>query len=81
MNGKTFVDRMNSCYHCDIPNDRQTVRHLKDMGLYRTVGKGSNRRVYCDFKVFLTIAIETCPMMYASCLIFLSGNEFGLSGK
>lgn len=81
VNGKTFVDRINACYHSDIPYDRQSVRHLKDMGIYKTIGKGDNRRIYCDFKVFLTIAIETCPMMCASCLILIADNAFGLTNK
>lgn len=81
MNGYKVVSRINSCYGTNFPFDRRIVRHLKDMGLYKTLGRGSNRRIYCDFNVFITIAMETCAMIYASCCIFIMDSIMGLPRK
>lgn len=64
---------------------------LKAAGVYRTAGRGTNRSTWCDPYIWVLIAMELNPMLYAQTVIWLTdglilnrieaGNMYrGLSG-
>lgn len=67
--------------------DREGIaKVLKGLGVWRTTGKGSNRVVMCDPYIWVAIAVEMNPMLYAKVMMFITdslifdrieaGNEF-----
>lgn len=38
---------------------------LKGLGLYKTTGRGPDRSVFCDASIWVLIALELNPMIYA----------------
>lgn len=69
-----FIDRINALYNIQIPKTRNTVKYLKTHGLYKVTGARSNKKIYCDFNLFVTIAFYSCPQFAASICIMI-GNS------
>ena len=73
LNKEEFIDRINALCKCNIPKDRNTSKHLKDLGLYAVKGARDNKRIFCSFEVFITFAFYSCPQFAASICIMI-GN-------
>jgi hypothetical protein len=50
------------------------IRVLKNLGLYKTVGRGENKEVVCNPDIFVLVALELNPMFYAKTVIWLTDN-------
>lgn len=48
------------------------TKMLKAAGAYRTTGKGVNRSTWCDPYIWVLIAMELNPMLYAQTVIWLT---------
>lgn len=48
------------------------VKVLKEMGAYRTTGRGANKTTWCDPYVWILVAMELNPMLYAKTVIWLT---------
>lgn len=73
--GHSFIDRINCLYKCNIPKDRKTASHLKEIGIYKVKGARENKRVYCKFGVFITYVYMSCPQLAASVCILVGGGK------
>jgi hypothetical protein len=45
---------------------------LKRMNVYKTTGRGENRETYCDPYIWVLIALELNPMIYAKVIMFIT---------
>lgn len=50
------------------------VKVLKGLGLWSTSGRGSDRAVYCDPYIWMLLAMEFNPMIYAKVIIWLTDS-------
>lgn len=50
------------------------VKVLKGLGVWKTTGKGENRSVYCDPYIWVLLAMELNPMIYAKVVIWLTDS-------
>ena len=48
------------------------VNVLKGLGTYKTTGRGSNKTVMCDPFIWMLLAMELNPMIYAKVIIWLT---------
>lgn len=48
------------------------VKVLKKVGAYKTTGRGENRRVVCDPYIWVLVAMELNPMLYAEVVTWLT---------
>lgn len=55
----------------DVENQGLT-KLLKAAGAYRTAGRGENRSTWCDPYIWVLIAMELNPMLYAQTVIWLT---------
>lgn len=75
INSVRFCERLSATIGIKIESNRRTVDQLKSIGIYKTVGKGADRRVYCDYNVLITVAYDLCPQLGAAVIIFLVDNS------
>lgn len=47
---------------------------LKSLGIWKTTGRGENRTVMCDPYIWVSIALELNPMIYARVVIWLTDS-------
>jgi hypothetical protein len=47
---------------------------LKNLGIWKTTGRGENRTVMCDPYIWVSIALELNPMIYARVVIWLTDS-------
>jgi hypothetical protein len=53
--------------------ENQGITHvLKDLGVWKTTGRGENRNVMCDPYIWTLLAMELNPMLYAKVIIWLT---------
>ncbi len=60
-----------SDFIADIEN-RGVVKVLKELGLYKTTGRGENKTVYCNPYIWVLVAMELNPMIYAKVVTWLT---------
>ena len=48
------------------------TRVLKGLGVYKTTGRGSDKSVMCDPYIWMLLAMELNPMLYAKVIIWLT---------
>lgn len=48
------------------------VKFLKEIGVYKTSGKGANKTVYCSPYIWVLVAMELNPMIYAKVITWLT---------
>lgn len=48
------------------------VKVLKGLGLWNTTGRGADKAVYCDPFIWMLLAMEFNPMIYAKVIIWLT---------
>lgn len=48
------------------------IKVLKGVGVYKTSGRGANKSTWCDPYVWVLIAMELNPMLYAQTVIWLT---------
>lgn len=50
------------------------VKVLKGLGFWKTTGRGSERAVFCDPFIWMLLAMELNPMIYAKVVIWLTDS-------
>lgn len=50
------------------------VKYLKQIGVWKTTGRGENRTVMCDPYIWVAIALELNPMIYAKVIGFITDS-------
>ena len=58
----------------DIVKKEGMTKFLKGLLLYKTTGRGSDKIVMCDPYVWILIAMELNPMLYAKVIIWLTDS-------
>jgi hypothetical protein len=56
----------------DMANENGIVKVLKDCGCYKTTGRGENKRVMCNPYVWVLVAMELNPQLYAKVITWLT---------
>ena len=55
-------------------DSKGVTKVLKELGLYKTTGKGENKTVMCDPYIWILLAMEMNPMIYAKVVIWLTDS-------
>lgn len=55
----------------DVEKDG-VVKYLKNKGVYKTTGRGENRTVFCDPYIWVLVAMELNPQIYAKVVMWLT---------
>lgn len=50
------------------------VKVIKGLGLWKTSGRGSEKSVYCDPYIWVLLAMELNPMIYAKVIVWLTDS-------
>lgn len=50
------------------------VKTLKELGVWKTTGKGSEKAVFCNPYIWVLLAMELNPMIYGKVIIWLTDN-------
>ena len=50
------------------------VKVIKGLGLWKTTGRGSDKSVYCDPYIWVLLAMELNPMIYAKVIVWLTDS-------
>lgn len=50
------------------------VKFMKSLGVWKTTGRGAERSVYCDPYVWVLLAMELNPMLYAKVVFWLTDS-------
>jgi hypothetical protein len=58
----------------DMVEKEGVVKVLKELGVYETKGARSTKRVYCDPYIWVLIALELNPMIYAKVIMWLTDS-------
>lgn len=86
MRGKDFIERayyllkergiieMQICTFIEMAEKEGIVKFLKGLGVWKTTGKGANRSVYCDPYIWVLLAMELNPMLYAKVVFWLTDS-------
>ncbi len=48
------------------------VKALKELGMWKTSGRGENKSVYCDPYIWVLLAMELNPLLYAKVIIWIT---------
>lgn len=56
----------------ELVKNQGVVGVLKDLGVWKTTGRGENRNVICDQYIWTLLAMELNPMLYAKVIIWLT---------
>lgn len=56
----------------ELVESQGIVNVMKDLGVWKTTGRGENRSVMCDPYIWTVIAMELNPMLYAKVIIWLT---------
>lgn len=48
------------------------IKHLKQLGVYKTIGARKNKTTWCNQDIFVLLAMELNPMLYAEVVCWLS---------
>lgn len=60
-----------TCFY-EQAKEQGIVRVLKELGVYKTTGRGENRTVYCNPYIWVLIAMEMNPQIYGKVVIWLT---------
>ena len=86
MRGKDFQER---CYHLlnergiinmqisvfmEMVENEGIVKVLKGLKVWKTGGRGENKSTYCDPYIWVLLAMELNPLIYAKVVIWLTDN-------
>lgn len=65
-----FID---SCFHESMEafKNKGNARYLKDLGVYKNTGRGKNSNVSCNAYLWMLVAMELNPMLYARVVTWL----------
>lgn len=58
----------------DMVNKEGLTKVLKGLGLYKTTGRGSNKSVIADPYIWVLLAMELNPMLYAKVIVWLTDS-------
>jgi hypothetical protein len=63
-----------TCFHAftELVESQGIVNVMKNLGVWKTTGRGENRNVMCDKYVWTVIAMELNPLLSAKVLIWLT---------
>lgn len=56
----------------ELLDNQGMVKTLKSLGVYKTAGRGANKTTWCDPYVWVLVAMELNPMIYAKTVIWLT---------
>jgi hypothetical protein len=48
------------------------LKYLKQLEVYKTTGRGENKTTWCDPYIWVLVALELSPVLYAKVVIFLT---------
>ncbi len=67
---------VNPCFQgfMEMANTEGIAKVLKRLKVWKTTGKGDNRQVMCDPYIWVLIAMEMNPMLYAKVVIWLTDS-------
>ena len=60
-----------SVFMADVEN-LGMIKVLKSLGVYKTTGRGSEKRVMCNPYIWVLVAMELNPMLYAKVVMWLT---------
>lgn len=58
----------------EMVKNEGVVKSLKGLGVWKTTGKGSDKAVFCDPYVWMLLAMELNPMIYAKVVFWLTDS-------
>lgn len=58
----------------ELVDNQGIVNYLKNLGVWKTTGRGTNRNVVCDPYIWTLLAMELNPMLYAKVIIWLTDS-------
>jgi hypothetical protein len=58
----------------ELADSQGIVNYLKNLGVWKTTGRGEHRNVVCDPYVWTLLAMELNPMLYAKVIIWLTDS-------
>jgi hypothetical protein len=58
----------------ELADSQGIVNYLKNLGVWKTSGRGENRNVVCDPYIWTLLAMELNPMLYAKVVIWLTDS-------
>jgi len=58
----------------ELVGNQGIVNYLKNLGVWKTTGRGTNRNVVCDPYIWTLLAMELNPMLYAKVIIWLTDS-------
>jgi hypothetical protein len=58
----------------ELVDNQGIVDVLKNLGVWKTTGRGTNRNVVCDKYIWTLLAMELNPMLYAKVIIWLTDS-------
>lgn len=56
----------------DLVEKQGLVSILKEIGVYKTTGRGSNKSTYCNPYIWMLVALELNPQIYAKVVVWLT---------
>lgn len=65
---------INVCFHTFMErvSDIGIVKYLKEIGVYKTTGRGVTKATFCSPYIWVLIAMELNPMLYAKVITWLT---------
>ena len=65
-----------TCFHAftELVENQGIVNVMKNLGVWKTSGRGENRNVVCDPYIWTLLAMELNPMLYAKVVIWLTDS-------
>jgi hypothetical protein len=58
----------------ELVENQGLVNTMKNLGVWKTTGRGENRNVVCDKYIWTLLAMELNPMLYAKVIIWLTDS-------
>ena len=58
----------------ELVDNQGLVNTMKNLGVWKTTGRGENRNVVCDKYIWTLLAMELNPMLYAKVIIWLTDS-------
>jgi hypothetical protein len=58
----------------ELVENQGLINVMKNLGVWKTTGRGTNRNVVCDPYIWTLLAMELNPMLYAKVIIWLTDS-------
>lgn len=71
LNEQKIIKTDFSVFMKDIEKDG-IIKYLKGLGVYKTTGRGTAKRVMCNPYIWVLVAMELNPMLYAKVVMWLT---------